>query len=141
MEAECACVDDDLHRRLCAARRKLAEDDGTKVAIVARACGLSPRHFIRSFKALFGLTPHAYRIRTRLERARVALAAGPASVTVVAFDAGHSSSAHFSDTFRRVMGETPTAFRRRATASNDGSKPDAPSAFPGCLCLMSHLPP
>jgi AraC-like DNA-binding protein len=133
-------VDDDLHRRLCAARRKLAEDDGSPVALIARSCGLCPRHFIRSFKALFGVTPHAYRIRARLERARVALAAGDASVTDVALDAGHSSPAHFSDTFRRVLGETPTAFRRRATGANDGSKPDAPSVFPGCLCLMSHLP-
>jgi AraC-like DNA-binding protein len=71
----------------------------------------------------------------------VALAAGHASVTDVAFVAGHSSSAHFSYTFRRVLGETPTAFRRRATGLNDGSKPDAPPAFPGCLCLLSHLPP
>lgn len=133
-------MDDDLHRKLCAARRKLAEDDGTRVALVARSCGLSPRHFIRSFKALFGSTPHAYRIRTRLERARVALAAGHGSVTDVALDAGHGSAAHFSDTFRRLLGETPTAFRRRATAPSDGSQPDAPSAFPGCLCLMSHLP-
>jgi AraC-like DNA-binding protein len=133
-------VDDDLHRRLCAARRKLAEDDGTRVTLVARSCGLSPRHFIRSFKALFGVTPHAYRIRRRLERGRVALAAGRASVTDVAFDAGHSSSAHFSDTFRRVLGETPTAFRRRATEPQGASTPDAPSVFPGCLCLLSYLP-
>lgn len=133
-------MDDDLHRRLCAARRKLAEDDGSSVALVARSYGLGGRHFIRSFKALFGLTPHAYRIRTRVERARVALAAGHASVTKVAFEAGHCSSAHFSDTFRRVLGETPTAFRRRATAAADGSNEGKPPAFPGCLCLMSHLP-
>jgi AraC-like DNA-binding protein len=134
-------VDDDLHRRLCTARRRLAEDEGTTVALVARSCGLSPRHFVRSFKALFGVTPHAYRIRTRIERARVALATGQASVTDVAFDVARSSSAHFSYTFRRVLGETPTAFRRRATGPMDGSRPYAPPAFPGCLCLMSYLPP
>jgi transcriptional regulator GlxA family with amidase domain len=132
-------MDDDLHRRLCAARRRLAEDDGTPIALIARSCGLCPRHFIRTFKALFGVTPHAYRIRMRLERARVALAAGRASVTDVAFDAGHSS-AHFSDTFRRVLGETPTAFRRRATRASAGSKLDAPTVFPGCLSLLSHVP-
>lgn len=129
-------MDDDLHRRLCAARRRLAADDGATIAVIARSHGLCPRHFIRSFKALFGVTPHAYRIRTRLERARVALAAGHASVTEIAIDAGHSGSAHFAATFRRAVGETPTAFRRRAT----GPSEDAPSAFPGCLSLMAHLP-
>jgi AraC-like DNA-binding protein len=133
-------VDDDLHRRLCAARRKLAEDDGAGIARIAKSCGFCPRHFTRSFKALFGVTPHAYRIRRRLERARVALAGDDASVTDVAFEAGHSSAAHFSDTFRRVLGETPTAYRRRAKEARDGETSAAAPVFPGCLSLMSLLP-
>jgi hypothetical protein len=35
----CTRVDDDLHRRLCVARRKLAEDDPVRIAVFSDTCG------------------------------------------------------------------------------------------------------
>jgi AraC-like DNA-binding protein len=131
-------MDDDLFRRLCLARRVLAQDDAATLAQVAKRAGLSERHLRRTFKALFGQAPHAYRMRARLERARLALARDATTITRAALDHGYESPACFSDTFHRVLGETPSAFRRRArapTSESDG----APGPFPGCLALQSCL--
>jgi transcriptional regulator GlxA family with amidase domain len=39
------------------------------IADIARQVDVSPFHFIRQFEALFGATPHQFRIRSRLEHA------------------------------------------------------------------------
>jgi AraC-like DNA-binding protein len=70
-------------RRLSQARDRLREirEPSRPVAAIAREVGVSPFHFIRQFEALFGETPHQYRIRARLELAKVLLARGDCSVT------------------------------------------------------------
>jgi len=58
--------------RLCRARDMLRATDGASLTIdaIAREASISPFHFIRQFHSLFGETPHQYRIRARLERAK-----------------------------------------------------------------------
>ena len=58
--------------RLSRARDMLCEvhDGRFTVADAAREAAMSPYHFIRMFKAVFGETPHQVRIDARLERAR-----------------------------------------------------------------------
>src|SRR5262245_19518894 len=55
----------DSFRRLCLARDLLREvrEPSPSIAAVARDVGISPFHFIRQFEALFGQTPHQYRIQ------------------------------------------------------------------------------
>jgi AraC-like DNA-binding protein len=122
--------------RLCRARDALAAaaDDGRAPTIraVARGVRISPFHFIRQFEALFGSTPHQFRIRAKLEAAKRLLAAGRLSVTEVCMQVGFSSLGTFSDLFSRRVGETPSGYQRRLRA--------APDAFPGCLGLMGGLP-
>lgn len=133
----------DVFRRLCEAREALVEDAEVAPSIeaVARAAGISPFHFIRQFDALFGVTPHQLRIRSRLDRARRLLAMGGLSVTEVCMEVGFSSLGSFSDLFARRVGEPPSSFRRRARSMVQ--VPDAlpRELFPGCLTLMSRLPP
>jgi|GEM_PF-5682208 len=45
------------------------------VGTIAGAVCMSPYHFLRVFRAVAGVTPHQYLVRTRLRRAAVALAA------------------------------------------------------------------
>ena len=130
-------MDDQVFRRLCAARRRLAQNDGATLREIAKSAGMSPRHFARVFKALFGQAPHAYRIRARMDHARESLASEARSVTRAALDQGYDSLPCFSDTFRRVIGETPSAFRKRARS---GERDGALGPFPGCLCLHAFLP-
>ena len=127
---------------LCRARDLLREvhDDHVPIEVVARAAGLSPFHFIRRFEAVFGVTPHQYRIRARLARARDLLALGSGSVTDVCMEVGFSSLGSFSALFTRRTGEPPSAYRRRTKAMVQVPGTLPPQLAPGCLSLMQHLP-
>ena len=128
--------------RLCAAREQLRACDSAparSIEAIARDAGMSSFHFIRQFHAVFGVTPHQYRIDARLDRAKRLLSRGR-SVTDVCFDVGWESLGSFSDLFVRRVGEPPSAFQRRmrAMVTVPGAVP--PALMPGCLLLMAHLP-
>lgn len=128
-------------RRLCEARDLLRDvsEEAPTVEAIAVTVGISPSHFIRQFEALFGVTPHQYRIDARLALARDLLAAGSHSVTDVCMAVGFSSLGSFSASFSRRVGESPSAFRRRQRASVDVDGP-ARSRHPGCLSLIAAVP-
>jgi AraC-like DNA-binding protein len=133
----------DALRNLCRARGLLSEVHETKLSIeqVAREVAISPYHFIRQFEAVFGMTPHQYRIRRRLELAKHLLAAGQHSVTDVCMEVGFSSLGSFSALFAQRVGVPPSTYRRRlrATVQVPGRLPW--ELVPGCLSLMGLLPP
>jgi AraC family transcriptional regulator len=79
---------------------------------LARLVHLSPYHFCRSFKRSFGMPPHQYQIKRRIDRAKMLLAKRAVSVTDIALSVGFSSSNSFATTFRKVTGCTPTAYHR-----------------------------
>lgn len=132
----------DTFARLCRARELLRETNGTSSSVkrVAREVGISHYHFIRQFEALFGITPHQFRIRLRLEQAKGLLAAGGTSVTDVCMEVGMSSLGSFSGHFARRTGTTPSAYRShaRTLASEPGGC--RKELFPGCLTLLASLP-
>jgi AraC-like DNA-binding protein len=129
----------DTFGRLCRARELLGEvrEQPLSIKDVAREAGMSPFHFIRRFEALFGLTPHQFRMRARLDDAKLLLARGH-SVTEVCFEVGFDSLGSFSDLFARRVGMAPSAYQRRARVLVQA--PGAVPLFPGCLSLMGHLP-
>jgi len=104
---------EDLNRRLLRARdtmdRAYAEPLDIR-AVAAVAC-LSEAHFIRSFRACFGETPHRYLQRRRVERAMFLLRETERSVTNICYDVGFTSLGTFSRTFRAIVGETPSEYR------------------------------
>jgi AraC-like DNA-binding protein len=84
------------------------------ICTLARIAYLSESHFIRTFRATFGETPHRYLQRRRIERAMFLLRETDRSVTEICLDVGFTSLGTFSRTFRAVVGESPTAYRGRA---------------------------
>jgi AraC family transcriptional regulator len=88
----------------------LAED--MSLATLAELVRLSPYHFVRAFKQSFGLPPHRYMSRLRMEHAKALLANPDMSVTQVGVNLGFSETSSFTTTFRKHIGLTPTAYRR-----------------------------
>jgi len=101
---------------------------------------MSPFHFIRQFEALFGLTPHQFRVQLRLDRAKLLLARGHYSVTDVCMEVGFTSLGSFSDLFTRRVGMSPSAYQRAARAMIQVPGVFPQELFPGCLSLMACLP-
>jgi len=81
------------------------------VRAVAAVAHISEAHFSRSFRAVFGETPHRYLQRRRVERSMFLLRETDRSVTDICFDVGFSSRGTFSRTFRQIVGQPPSDYR------------------------------
>ena len=97
---------------------------------VAAVAHISAAHFSRSFRAVFGETPHRYLQRRRVERSMFLLRETDRSVTDICLDVGFTSLGTFSRTFREIVGETPSAYR--AT--------HPPMVAPNCFQLAATRP-
>jgi len=128
--------------RLCVARELLGETPEAPLSIeqIARAVGISPFHFIRQFEAVFGATPHQFRIARRIDRATRLLALDAGSVTDVCLEVGFSSLGSFSTLFARRVGESPSRYRARARRLVQVPALSRFDPALGCLSLMTHLP-
>ena len=72
----------------------------------------SPAHFARKFKLAIGESPHAYVVRSRLERACHLMMTGAASLSEIALSVGFSDQAHLCRLFREAFGQSPASWRR-----------------------------
>ncbi|WP_082428120.1 helix-turn-helix domain-containing protein [Pseudomonas endophytica] len=90
----------------------LLDNRDTPMAIIeiALACNLTRSHFSRAFKLSTGLSPLAWRLKARLEKAKKLLATS-LSLTEVGLEAGFCDQSHFTKTFTRLAGMTPKAWR------------------------------
>jgi AraC family transcriptional regulator len=86
-------------------------DEHLGLNALARETGMSPYHFLRTFRQVAGMTPHQYVLHTRLRRAARRLRASQDPVSVIAFEAGFNDLATFNRRFRRLIGVTPSVFR------------------------------
>ena len=123
---------EESNRRMLRARDAMDRDYAKPLDIptLARIAYLSDAHFIRTFRATFGETPHRYLQRRRVERAMFLLVQTDRSVTEICFDVGFASLGTFSRTFRAIVGESPTAYRRRAV----------PHDVPNCFAMAWTRP-
>ncbi len=109
---------EEINRRMLRARDAMDRAYAAPLDIpsLARVSHVSPAHFIRTFRATFGETPHRYLQRRRVERAMFLLRETERSVTEICLDVGFSSLGTFSRTFHDIVGETPIAYRARGGA-------------------------
>jgi len=80
---------------------------------LAAEVGMSPRNFIRRFKAATGVAPTDYLQRLRVRAARRMLEDGELSIQEVSQQVGYGDPAFFRDVFKRHTGLTPTAYKKR----------------------------
>lgn len=81
------------------------------VRAVAAIAHISEAHFIRTFRATFGETPHRYLQRRRVERSMFLLRETDRTVTDICFDVGFTSRGTFCRTFREIVGQSPSDYR------------------------------
>ena len=107
---------EDSNRRLLRARDAMDRTyaQPLDVASLAEIACVSEAHFIRSFRATFGETPHRYLQRRRVERSMFLLRETDRSVTDVSLDVGFTSLGTFSRTFREIVGLSPREYRAGA---------------------------
>ena len=100
------------------------------VPAIAAVAHISVAHFSRSFRAVFGETPHRYLQRRRVERAMFLLRETDRAITDVSLDVGFNSLGTFSRTFREIVGQSPTEYR-------DGNDP---FFAPNCFQMLAMRP-
>ena len=98
--------------------RRIEADSGAErpLARLAADAGLSPYHFLRTFRLLTGVTPHQFVLRARLRAAAVRLLDGDEKVIDVALASGFGDLSNFNHAFRAEFGVAPLGFRRAARA-------------------------
>jgi AraC-like DNA-binding protein len=123
---------EELNRRLLRARDAMdrAYADPLDVRAVAAVAHISPAHFSRCFRAVFGESPHRYLQRRRVERSMFLLRESGRTVTEICFDVGFNSLGTFSRTFRQIVGQTPSAYREG----------HGPIVAPHCVQLAAMRP-
>lgn len=135
---------EESNRRMLRARDAMdrAYAQPLDVPTLARMAHVSEAHFIRTFRATFGETPHRYLQRRRVERSMFLLRETDRSVTEICLDVGFTSLGTFSRTFRDVVGQTPTAYRRdaevRAVPTCFGMAWTRPSSFGEARAGVAH---
>jgi AraC family transcriptional regulator len=87
--------------------------DPLSLGDLARAARLSPYHFLRTFKALTGVTPHQWLLRVRLREAARRLTATREAVTDIALDVGFEDLSNFVRSFHAEFGRPPLRYRQQ----------------------------
>ncbi len=77
--------------------------------LAARA-GMSRYQLIRAFRAVTGMTPHAWQLNLRINVARTLMHKGK-SIAAVAHHLGFADQAHFQRVFKAYTGVTPGSFK------------------------------
>ena len=113
------------NRAMLRVRDTIDRDYGQDLDVesLARLVHLSPDHLIRTFRSVFGETPHRYLQRRRVERAMHLLRTTDLDVTDVCLAVGFTSLGTFSRLFSAVVGQSPSAYARQ----------DPPPAVPACF--------
>ena len=82
------------------------------LAELAKECGLSVRHFARTFRQTTGVTPHRWLLKHRVNHARELMRHRGLSLSEIALASGFADQSHFSRVFTSMLGISPGAWRR-----------------------------
>jgi AraC-like DNA-binding protein len=104
------------HARLTRVLRYMAAHSAAphKLTGLASMAGMSPYHFLRTFRAVTGVTPHQWLLRARLREAAGRLANTSGPITNVALDVGFDDLSNFTRSFRAEFGASPREYRLAA---------------------------
>ena len=111
-----------LQRVLAHVRENL--DSNLSVRRLAELTGLSASCFARWFRRRLGVTPHAYVVKIRVERAVDLIRDTRLPLAQIALEVGFSSQACLNVAFRRHVGVPPGSLRKIGSRkAKDGPTP------------------
>jgi AraC family transcriptional regulator len=102
----------------------------------------SESHFVRAFKRSFGLTPHSYLVKCRVELASHLMRVSAHSLSSIAVMCGFTDQAHLCRVFRQCVGQSPAAWRREhcetyeVSSHDEAPAPGVGSRFPQCASTL-----
>ena len=101
-------------KRLSIGRDYIADNylETFSLADAANNSFMSPFHFSRVFKEIYGETPNEFLIRLRIEKAKEMLITENYSVSEICERVGYMSLGSFSSLFLKHVGMPPTSYRR-----------------------------
>lgn len=105
----------EIYRRVILAHDYLRSNLYSKFCLdnLAKACYMSKFQLIKSFKQVFGMTPHRYFILEKMRLAYCNIQEEPGiNVQDIAFKFGYPSLASFSKQFKQIYGTSPNHLRR-----------------------------
>ena len=106
-------IDEKKQMRVQRAIERMYADMDKKLSIeaLARECNYSVGYFSHLFRAVTGVSAHAYMCRLRIERAKNMLDSTDLSVLEIALAVGCEDQNYFSRFFKEQTGLSPTAYR------------------------------
>ena len=127
----------DLYRRIVQAKLFIDSNYAERIdagEIADEAC-YSKFHFIRTFKSIYGRTPHQYLTHVRIERAKELLEQ-EVSVTEACFAVGFDSLGSFTSLFKRRAGVTPSEYQRQRLERKAEIIREPLKFIPGCFVMQ-----
>ena len=89
-------------------------------------------HFIRLFRNTYGLTPHQYLTKVRIDHSRHLLSEGM-GVAEVCFKVGFESVSSFTGLFKRRIGVSPSVYKANQEKLQIQTKQRPLTRIPGCF--------
>ncbi|MUL10144.1 helix-turn-helix domain-containing protein [Aliivibrio fischeri] len=86
-------------------------DKNISISEIAEVSGLSDFYLIHSFRKQYGITPHAYQIVMRINKAKALLKNGE-NIASIATDLGFTDQSHFHRNFKSVVAATPKQYKQ-----------------------------
>lgn len=91
-------------------------DEDLSLEEIAAGFDCTPYHLIRFFKKAVGLSPHAYLVQLRVEKAKQLLNTGY-SIVDAALETGFTDQSHMTRHFKTKFGIPPGIYRRQMSLS------------------------
>jgi len=87
-------------------------DRQVTLADMAGVAGLTRMYFAAQFRRTTGISPHAYLLRRRIERAQELMRDPAQPLAQIALSVGFGTQPHFTTVFKRLVGQTPYRWRQ-----------------------------
>src|ERR1051325_4362327 len=105
----------EIFRRVLLGKLFIDNNYNRKIEVdeIAKNAFMSEFHFFRSFKEVFGITPHQYLLSRRLAKAYEELIHSTKIINTIAIDCGFSDIYSFSKAFKKFFGYSPSLLRAK----------------------------